>query len=284
MLQLGITKKEDIPAGTPSSRPIAFTLLPEATEEQWLAILFGMSAGPNVKRSFAGRYLAIDEAIEREIVRVFDDRPVRMLEMAASSGATTLDLFERLKHRRGVSVRATDFYNVIYVVPRGGWRVVLDDDGNVIQFVGKHLVLSGRTRETKWVNRRFQKRLLKQPAPPTTGAEQISLFHPRCIEAAARDPRFSLGREDAFNPDDSPCDVLRLMSFSRSVALEKSAEFFARICRRITDGGLFVVGDNPDIAEAPYATIFQRMGGKLTAIQDLGGGYDRKQILLDLSL
>jgi hypothetical protein len=244
-----------------------------------------MGAGVNVKRTFKGRYRNIDEATEE----VAKGPVIRVREMAASNAVTSLELFERLSARfgEGVSALATDHYDAIYVARRGGWVVVFDADHHLLQFVGRHMVLSAVKRERTILNRLAQKWLMAsmRPTEEHSNARRIELFHPRCLAVARRNNRFVLAREDAFNPQSLPCDLLWIMSFSSSLPNDNvAAQFLHSACHNIVEGGLLVAGDHRDLNEEPSATIFRRLSGRLISLRDLGAGYEKKSAALSLSL
>lgn len=309
LLGLGITSKDKIPTGMLDQphRPIAYNLLADfeanmsaSDENRFAMILFNMGAGDNVKRTFPGRYRAVDEAIEAELGRLFEEEKlVRIHELAASTAIISLDLFERLRNRKRLQVHATDFFDQIYALfdNDSGWTVIFDAELRPLQFVGSRMVIAADRKENQyWINRQIQKKLFKTVLPRATakfdkatnsdgaGIKRISLFHPRCLDVAQRDSRFTLGRENAFAPGDWSCEVLRVMSFSHSLKAEETTRFFSNVCQRVVDGGLLVVGDHPDIHSEPAVTIFQRKGYRMLALRDLGGGYFRKSSVVEVNL
>lgn len=298
MLQLGIFSKDQIPLGPPSrrERPIAFTLLAdfvdpltENDEVRLGRLLHTMSAGTNVKWTYAHRYKAIDEIIEAEIKARFDGGPLRIRELAASNAITSLELFERLRSRESVSVVATDFFDAVYVSAAHGWKVVFDAEGNPLQFLGRPLVIGAQSKE-RWANRQLRKWLRAKVLPEAVSAlrngngQRLALFHPRCLRTAEQDSRFVLRREDAFNPGIWVCEVLRIMGFGNSIRPELTEVFFRRIANQIVPGGLLVVGDQPCEENEVAVTIFERAAGQLRPIHVLGGGYSRQRTLEGLRL
>ena len=215
--------------------------------------------------------------------------------MAASNAITSLELFEYLTRQFGnrASLRATDYFDAVYVVPipKTEWKVIFDAIGQPVQFIRGRLVLSaGREPRRYVVNWLLQKILtpvlLRRAAAvrEAHNVHRIALFHPRCVAVAGAKRGFTLAREDALNPDTTCYDVLRIMNLSLRLPLDPSKPWFGPACRTVADGGLLVIGDAP-LKNGPIAvTIFQRCGSRFSPLRDLGGGYEHRQTVLDLDL
>jgi hypothetical protein len=314
VFRYGIVSRDQIASETPrrlAMPGIALTLLADFREplsdndEAQLATIYNdLGAGPfNSKRTFPHRCRIVDEAIEIEIEKTYKrGRPIHIHEMAASNAITSLELFERLNRRFGeaVSVRATDFFDAIFVVsvPQGWWRVVFDAEGQPLQFVGKRMVISARQKERRRypINRAIRKILMMTVLPKAAtilseskgtvndSVQRIELFHPRCLAMARSDNRFSLGRENIFEPGPPVWDILRIMNLTRSMPLDRAKLALANAGGRIVDGGLLVLGDSPDDGIDLATTIFQRQAQRLVAIRDVAGGYEKKRAVLDMDL
>jgi hypothetical protein len=96
--------------------------------------------------------------------------------------------------------------------------------------------------------------------------------------------RFSLGRENAFEPERTPCNILRIMNASDIFPFESTGPLLASACRHVVDGGLLILGDARTRGSEMATTIFQRRGRHFVAIRDIGDGYERKQAVLELVL
>ncbi len=291
--------------------PFAYTLLGDieqsytARDEALLERLYSsMRAGDGVyKITKRERFGELDAIMAEEIARRFEAaQVVRVHDMAASNAITSLELFQRLGSDVRVSVRASDFFDAIYVVSfeDTAWRIVLDVMGRPLQFVGPRLVLSAYRREPLRypVNRLAQQvvgaRLFQRLAgvdvaagyaPDGAKLRRIGLIHPVCVATARTEPRFSLGREDLFAPRRVPYEVVRVMNaltthhFSRDQVLAA----VAAVAETLVDGGLLVLGRSVDEADGRVrATIFQKSGGRLRGVRDIGEGDELRAAVLGL--
>jgi hypothetical protein len=287
--------------------PVALTLLGEinernsARDEQVLMVIYQtLRAGEHHSmRTFPERYRAVDGTIADVVDATFAaGRPVSVHEMGASNAITSLELFERLRHRAGLAFRATDFFDALHVVglPRSRWRVVFDADGRPLQFVGRRLVLAADrdAPEDPPPDRSIRRKLMaavapraaqimREAAPGDLRVERIRLFHPRCLETERLDSRFVLGRDDIFDPAAGLYDVLRVMGVERKFSPDRVAQMLRAVGAHVADGGLLVLGFNRDYNDARVpTTIFQRHGRRFAAVRDIAGGYEYKPVLLNL--
>lgn len=320
MIKYGIVAREQFSsqATTADMRRfplIAITLLKEfdehlspSDEELLHRIYTRMSGGPhNLKGTFAGRYAAIDSYVVEEIEKAFpEDRPLRIHDMAASNAITSLELFERLKHREHVRVHATDFYDAVYVVsvPGSRWKVIFDAEDRPLQFVGTRLVVPASKIQKKErlrypINWAIQQILVAAVLPKARQilkadraennhrVERIELFHPKCIALARSDPRFSLGRDNLLAPQPRPYEVIRILGVVKYLPSNLVEPMFRAVSEHVVDGGLLIVatvrfaGTDTGPAET---TIFQRRGESFAAVRDLYDGYPYRELILGLRL
>ncbi|MCC6981848.1 MAG: hypothetical protein IT535_01125 [Bauldia sp.] len=212
---------------------------------------------------------------------------LRVHDMAASNAVTSLDLFELLRDRPMASVHATDFFDRLFVVDAAlpGWKVVLNADRSLLQFVGPGMVVRRSSLERTPFGKALGaglKALLYAKAVEAVEAQtpgamaEIELFHPHCVRAAAEDPRFTLGRDNLFDPAPGTYEVIRVMNASALGELgpEQSSRFVKGLFARLAEGGLFILGLNVgDGASGQIrATICERSGGFLKVVKELGGG------------
>jgi hypothetical protein len=302
MFRLGVISKDRIPeAVVPPGPAVALTLLDEFktpmsdADEARLAVIYEMiveGALFSPMRTFSNRFRSLDRAIADAIEASFrPEQPILVHDMAASNAITSLELFEYLTQRVGnrVSLRATDYFDALYVVtiPNTRWKVILDAVGEPLQFIRGRLILGRREPRRFVINWLLQiiltPRLSRQARrwPPT---HRIGLFHPRCVALAGAARGFTLARENAVNPETTSCDVLRIMNLSLRFPLDQSRPWFGPAFRTVMDGGLLVVGDEA-LKESPLAaTIFQHCRDRFLAIRDFAGGYVHRQAVLDLNL
>jgi hypothetical protein len=292
--------------------PIAYTLLREfdgnltPADEKILDLLYHKLPGGHktVKRTAAGRYRSIDDSVVEEIAKTFPvDRLLRVHDMAASNAITSLEFFERLKHRDNMRFHATDFYDAVHAVsvPESRWKVVFDAEHRPLQFVGSRMVIPATRLKAKerlrypvnWALQRILSatvlpkalRILQAPmAAEDSRVERIELFHPRCIAAARSDRRFTLGRDNLLKPASGSYEVIRIMGVVRFFPPEWIEPMFRAVSEHVVDGGLLVVGQRPRHYTHVQTTIFQRRGRHFVAIRDLADGHPHRELLLGLEL
>jgi hypothetical protein len=319
-LRRGIMSRDQVPTQLTGikarySMPfVAFTLLRdfegELSPDDELRLAFIYSAIPggafNMKGTLVDKYAAFDVAADEEIDKAFPaGAAVRVHDMAVSSGITSLELFDRLKHRDKFSLHATDLYDALSVVsvPGGNWQVVFDAVGAPLQFIGKRTVVQAtklvrfarRRYPLNWILQRFllmtvlprARRILKTEADKDGGAvSRIRLFHPKCLAASRDDPRFTLGRDDLFAPADGFYEVLRIMGVVKYLPVDRIEPMFRAITEHIVDGGLLIVASHGDTlaTEPGPAAIFQRRGGRFVMIREMVSGYPYADVILGLDL
>ncbi len=65
--------------------------------------------------------------------------------MAASNAITSLELFDYLRDREPVSLKASDYYDRLHIVNVGDrWRVAFDVDLKPIQYIGRRMMVCAR--------------------------------------------------------------------------------------------------------------------------------------------
>jgi hypothetical protein len=242
------------------------------------------------------RFPELNEMLAVEIRIAFPpDQIIHVHDMAASSAITSMQLFECLSHERpNVRLHASDFFDTLYVVspPQTRWQVVFNRALAPVQFVAVGLAVSGRRLPTDGIAKNLLRRWLVARALPRAleilssalygpaGQEadearrcvkNISMFDPRCRVLAQIDTRFTLGREDLFDPSSGPYDVVRVMNaLSPSFPHSQICKVLLAIHHALHDGGLLVVGAGGE--ENTDATIFRRSTNGFIAIKDVGSG------------
>src|SRR5438046_2458082 len=95
--------------------------LSEAEERRFETLLARMRAGSAWKQTYRRRFAALDSILVPEIGKRFSGQPVYVHDMAASSAATSLELYQLPCASQQVTMRASDFYNEIQIVRVGPW-------------------------------------------------------------------------------------------------------------------------------------------------------------------
>lgn len=309
MIRFGYTRRDQLPK-TPSKtkglRRVAVTILQdlndplsERDEAAIEAIGNLIEAGHDrgqTRRSFRKRYKEIDRSIVEELEKRFaHNERIRILDVAASNAITSLELFEALSHLKNFTLHATDLTHEFRVVsvPGSRWRVAFDNLGRPLQFVGYGLVIDAHREERqRYVINQLLARFLKSKILPAAkdclsadnGVEKISAFHPRAVELARTEPRFTLGQGDIFEPSDGSFKMIRAMCVLNTLPDSQVRKALQAICGSLVNSGLLVVGNNPGKAASAPTTIFERRGNRLTVVRDLVGGTEKRELILNTEL
>jgi hypothetical protein len=233
---------------------------------------------------------------------------IRIHDMAASNAITSLEMFEYLRDRESVLVKASDYYDRLHVVIVGDrWRVAFDADLKPIQYIGRRMMVCARRPDpdSPPVDTILKPALQAALLPPALAIlqhaldgtrahpaandqyHQMSLFHPRCRSEAATDARFELQRDDIFSPAPYRYDVVRIanalssdfMSEARIIAGVRA------VAATIVEGGLLVLGRNAAGGDGPArGTIFVLNDDRLIPLADVSEGYQHKEAVRQLAL
>lgn len=299
MFRFGITDRNDLAAASYNRRrpPYSYALLgdfgeePSEAEEVAIEEICEQMAGGHSglkRRTWRGRYREVDEVIATEIERFFPiGSSIRIHDMAASNAITSLDLFERLRDC-GASVHATDHADAVDVVtlPGGRWKVIFDTEGRALQFVGRRVVIDAqRPDRRRFPVNRAMRRALNWAILPRARAvvrtgdramtARVSLFHPKCLAVARKDGRFTVGRDNLFDPLPGIYDLVRIMGVFRVLPDSAVVRAVRAVSPHVVSGGLLVIGVN----DGQETTIFRKVDGGLQPVRDIGPGFDRRAIV-----
>ena len=233
---------------------------------------------------------------------------IRIHDMAASNAITSLELFDYLRDREPVSLKASDYYDRLHIVNVGDrWRVAFDVDLKPIQYIGRRMMVCARRPDpdVPTVDTIVKPALQALLLPPALAAlqralddtraqpvqndryHQMSLFHPRCRSEAAADARFELQRDDLFSPAPYRYDVVRVAN-ALSTDFMSEARIIAgvrAVAATIVEGGLLVLGRNAAGGDGPArGTIFALNRDRLIPLADVAGGYQHKEAVRQLTL
>lgn len=314
MYRRGIIARKDIPqdlsATAPDPPSLAFTLLAEldtplsTAEEAALELIAeAMATGHGLvhrRRTFPGRYAPVNAAIVQAVTQSLPGAaPLRVHDVGVSNGISAAEFFRTLAAASDPQFVGMDYLDAITVVgPIGQWRVVFDNVGRPLQFVGHSLVIPVVTRDRAryvfnrllraWLKRTVMpraQRMLRTMSGPDQLVRTISAFHPRARDLVATDPRFRLEFGDMYEPARGPFDVIRVMSVFSNLDANQIARAVRSICTPLVDGGLLAIGRNPGrhTREIP-TTIFRRQGRRLVPLHDLMGGAEQRAVILAVEL
>jgi len=293
--QLAATALLDMPAS------------PSDAEEALIADIYDSLRGGSEHSKYTGSRRL--QALDHELAGILGGRasrqPIRIHDMAASNAITSLEMFEYLCDRHPVSVRATDYYDRLYlVVVDDRWRVAFDADRRPVQYIGSRLMVCARRPEPgapfadSVIKPALQSALLppalailgrwhEQPGARDDRCREMTLFHPRCVRLAATDERFSLGRDDIFAPAPDRYDVIRIANALSTDFMSEARvlDGVQAVSPTLADGGLLILARNAEGGDGPACgTIFARRHDRLVSMADVLEGYRLKEAILQIAL
>lgn len=213
-------------------------------------LLEKMPAGRTSKRTSRGRLTALDDVLIEEIGKRLTG-PISVHDMAASSAITSMELYQRIKISRPVTLRASDYYDAMFLVGPIG----LDVDGrpmkrNVLSQLATQLHKLGLSRRQ-------------------------SLFHREAEALAIHDPNFTLAKESFFSPSPARYDVVRVMNALTEFNFPRSEieRALRAIMPTVKPDGLLVLGRCDDADNHIQAAIFAKTEGRFSMLRQIGTGY-----------
>lgn len=210
-----------------------------------------------------GRFSEFDQALSDLATQVFlTGTLLRVHDMGASSGITSLELHDCLSAKWPVHVRASDYFAEILRVRVVGFDVFFDVDHKPLEVALARTALPISA-----------KRLVAAARKRLATADRRLLFHPDALAAVG--PTFSVARDDVFAPAPGEYEIVRLMNTLVPAMGRANIERAIRaIIPTVVDGGLLVIGRNAD--NRLHATIFQRTDDSFIIRQEFGEGFAEK--------
>jgi len=310
--------QQSVLRGTPWIRPsaLAGTALeamparPSHAQEVLIADIHDSLRGGSQHSRYTQRQrlAALDHRLGEILAGRGARQEIRIHDMAASNAITSLELFNYLREREPVLMKASDHYDRLHVVNVDDrWQVAFDVDLKPIQYIGRRMMVCARRPDpdAPVIDTAIKPALQAALLPPALAAlqraldktraqpvqndryRQMSLFHPRCRSEAATNARFELHRDDLFSPAPHRYDVVRIAN-ALSTDFMSEARIIAgvrAVAATIVDGGLLVLGRNAAGGDGPArGTIFVRNRDRLIPLADVSEGYQHKEVVRQLTL
>jgi len=310
--------QQSVLRGTPWIRPsaLAGTALeamparPSHAQEVLIADIHDSLRGGSQHSRYTQRQrlAALDRRLGELLAERGARQEIRIHDMAASNAITSLELFDYLRDREPVLMKASDYYDRLHVVNVDDrWQVAFDVDLKPIQYIGRRMMVCARRPDpdAPVIDTAIKPALQAALLPPALAAlqraldktraqpvqndqyRQMSLFHPRCRSEAATNARFELHRDDLFSPAPHQYDVVRIAN-ALSTDFMSEARIIAgvrAVAATIVEGGLLVLGRNVAGGDGPArGTIFVLNRDRLIPLADVSEGYQHKEVVRQLTL
>jgi hypothetical protein len=290
-------------------RHVSLLLLPELVtradvDAEEYDRLVGYARMPNGvwKRTRHGRLHVVD-AVLVDLLRErhADGSHLTVLDLAASTGVTSVELYRTLSAHFAVELVASDLYRDVVAVRSRHWpaAVVFDAFGEPLQYVlGRFVMPAGFAESPVYVVNRALRRLMHRwfapaargalaasrsaslaPFVPTTVGRfdvvKFPLLARETLEMIACEPRFRFEVADILRPLSPPAHVVRAMNILTRDHFGDAERVRAlhHCIDAVRPGGLFVVGWSPTpAAETVEASVYSVEGGGLRRLVTLNGG------------
>jgi hypothetical protein len=320
MLKLGITNPRDLtqpPRWFGRERHASFLLLeplavegcPDSAAYDTLVARVRMPNG-TWKQTAAGRLRLVDEALVRALERTHaPGRSLSVIDLGASTGVTSVDLFDALSRKWDVDFTVSDLYRDAFAVSAPAWRwaIVLDGQGNVLQHVIGRFVLPGQLDESaayqanralkRWSERVLVPRAREALAQDPTARERpyfaagevnglviqrLPFFSWRCLDLMRRTPRFRFVIHDVTEPLPATATVVRAVNIltREYFDLPTLTRAIGHALRAVEPGGYFVAGQSRGLdPTAMRATVFRVRDGSAEIAARVGDGYELEELV-----
>lgn len=297
---------------------VAYTLVrmpaqpsPQDIEAFELLMPYVRLSGGTYRTTSGGRFRNLDPEVNELLSSEFDSQaPLEVQDWAASACLTSSEwaqsLFPMFPHLHFVASDLLLFLVELQDGARGTF--VFEPGGAPLQFIRPPFVVR-MTPPERWifpVNRALGDRALRRwrelnPLPDSVQAwitsdaqgplnvngarfDKLSLIHPKAVQLAKADSRFSTRRQSVFEPLSSPVHVIRTMNiFNRAYFAEQLLLTGARaVLDSLVPGGIWVLGrtvqEQPPVHEV---TIFRKKEGpQLEVVKRLGTGSEIESLVL----
>lgn len=221
--------------------------------------------GGTIKITSSNRHPDADDLL----IRTVDLDGLRIADIGASDGSTSVDLIERAGDFAEYTI--ADRYLTLKAVP------VM---GHTVMFSGEDCVLVCGSRLMAWPELSRGANALYSPLISTARrltdrrGEEVLLLNPRTRAAIATDPRIKVREHDVFSiwPDPKP-DVIKIANLLRRLYFSDDDLLRAlhAVAESLNQGGVLMIVDNPRISNTPpRAGLWRKVDTRLVEIARVG--------------
>jgi hypothetical protein len=201
------------------------------------------------------------------LVSHVDTTGAKVVDVGASDGSTSLDLFARMP--RCASFTMADLYLKVTAVRMKRWVAFFAPDDTCILVSNGHLLA--------WPGMSRPVRAIMAPvvrAARRRDRAEVLLINPHVRRTMAADPRFTARVHDVFTPwPDGTVDVVKVANLLRRLyfADEKLLEGLRAIHESLAEGGHLLLVDNPRIAGIDErAGLYRKESGSFVTVAETG--------------
>ena len=256
------------------------------------------------RQTASGRLAQLDEALLTLLERQkTPGTRLSVLDLAVSTGVTSVELFHKLRARYDVEFTASDLFRDLYAVSsrRSRWAIVMDANLQELQYVVGRFVLPAQLSESSLypVNRMI-KSLTRRLALPAArealrsaipAAARSSFFEPcvvgdfevrrlpfmsfECLRLREQSTGFQFEVIDLCQPIAARADVVRAMNIvtPENFDPETARAAIANCIGAVRCGGMLLMGHSKGLAsDNVHGTIYQVVNGRVNIVQRLNGG------------
>jgi hypothetical protein len=256
------------------------------------------------RQTASGRLAQLDEALLALLAqRTKAGSHVSVLDLAVSTGVTSVELYHKLRARYDVEFTASDLFRDLYAVSsrRSRWSIVLDANLQELQYVVGRFVLPAHLSESAlYPVNRIVKRLARRFALPAARealreaipvAASSSFFEPcvvgdfevrrlpfmsfDCLRLKQASNGFKFEVIDLCRPIAARADVVRAMNIvtPENFDRESARAIIANCVAAVRPGGMLLMGYSKGLAsDDVQGTIYQVVNGRVNVLQRLNGG------------
>ncbi len=259
-----------------------------------------------------GRFTVLDSIILEDLKNIHNTtKSLIVMDLAVSSGVTSVEFYKLLRSAFSVDFIATDlWYEAISIKsPQYGWIVVLYSDGNELQYVVGPFVLPGQGRESlfypinialrqlcRWMTLPKAQAILKKynssefsyfQTSMVDGYEvtKLCLLAHECMELAKSSRYFRFEVSNIMEPFAYRADVIRAMNIlTPTYFYDTQLQQGIRNCLNVLNReGVLVLGQSiTDESDDIKATIFRRKDRGLDIIRQVNSGCGIEHLVDDV--
>jgi hypothetical protein len=262
------------------------------------------------KTTCSGRFKEVDKAVATLVKQKYANS-LLCLDVGASDGATSVDLYEYLKEIPGLTYLISDLNEFLFIRRGPIWNDVCDDDGNLIQTSIGPFVIPVTTichmHPLQLINRilfliawNFRRKKVKYEclysmhSPSCTSFVRVPLICEQAQELFHCDPRVKFIRMDLFSPPPLTCQFVRVMnvlnrSKGKRFGFSDEEIFMAlrSLIPLIDESAFLLLGRTTPISSAEMqtnATLFIKEGKNMIVSSRFGNGSELERIISEVKI